>query len=644
MATNRLQIRLDAVDNTQRAFKKIQGSLGGVRGAMTRLKTTVFSLKGALVSLGAGLVIRSIVNVGRQIEELGLRFKFLFGSAQEGARALDELVTFAAKVPFTLEQIQQGAGNLAVVTKNAEELAQMLKITGNVAAVTGLDFRTTAEQIQRSFSAGIGAADLFRDRGVRAMLGFKAGAQVSIEETQQRFKELFGEGGVFGNATDQFATTLTGTLSMLQDKLFKVQKAISDGFFSQLKIEFNALNGLLEDNEVQIDQFATAIGEQMATALRKFAQAIKFVSDNLQELKIALGALLIIFGTAVKAIAGILLAFDGLIRKTDDLIKSTDAYKKSVSEIELDVIYDDFPVKKLNESTKNLLNTTQALANENSFIYNQEQKINQERAKARLEQEKMSKALSDLKSSLPFINEESKKFFNSFQTILSGQLKNRIQELDEQFKNFKVTLATGIVEGITALSRGLAQSIILGRKLGDVMKQFVQNAIVNILAKFIEYYLQKLALFLLEKLFGIELKDQLDFETQKLAIMKKQTSELKKQAGLRIILAFLGAAEGGQVRGRKADGGQVTGYRQAGGGTTQTGAYVVGERGRELFIPNQDGEIVSNERLQQLGTNVNFTINATDVKGVKELLIDNRAVIVNIINSALNQKGKAALV
>ena len=63
-----------------------------------------------------------------------------------------------------------------------------------------------------------------------------------------------------------------------------------------------------------------------------------------------------------------------------------------------------------------------------------------------------------------------------------------------------------------------------------------------------------------------------------------------------------------------------------------------------MLRPNQDGEIVSNERLQQLGTNVNFTINATDVRGVKELLIDNRAVIVNIVNSALNQKGKAALV
>jgi len=644
VATDRLQIRLDAVDNTRRAFNNVKKNLGGVRGALDRVKTSVFSLKGALVSLGAGLAIRSVVNVGKQVEELGLRFKFLFGSVQEGSRAFETLIQFASKVPFTLEEIQQGAGNLAVVTKNAEELSEILKITGNVAAVTGLDFRTTAEQIQRSFSAGIGAADLFRDRGVRALLGFKAGAAVTGEETRQRFRELFGEGGAFSNATDQFARTLTGTLSMLQDKLFKVQKAIADGFFNQLKIEFGNLNQLLEDNEVQIEQFATEIGENLATALRKTTEAIKVLKDNLIELEAAVGFLLIAFGGMSKKIGGVALVLDSIRRLLNGDKEAAENLRKELEKTNLDAIYDDFPVKKLNQSTKELLNTTKALANENSIIFTGEQKINQERAIARLEQEKMNKAISDLKASLPMLDAEAKKFFESFYGITSGKLKERIRELDEQFANFKHTLATGIVEGITALSRGLAQSIVLGRKLGDVMKQFVQNAIVNILAKFIEYYLQKLALFLLEKLFGIELKDQLDFENEKLKVMKKQTSELKKQAGLRIILAFLGAAEGGQVRGGRADGGQVTGYRQAGGGTTQTGAYVVGERGRELFIPNQDGEIVSNERLQQLGTNVNFTINATDVKGVKELLIDNRAVIVNIINSALNQKGKAALV
>ena len=70
---------------------------------------------------------------------------------------------------------------LSLYHKNAEELNEILKITGNVASVTGLDFRTTAEQIQRSFSSGIGAADLFRERGVRALLGFEAGMNVSTQ-------------------------------------------------------------------------------------------------------------------------------------------------------------------------------------------------------------------------------------------------------------------------------------------------------------------------------------------------------------------------------------------------------------------------------------------------------------------------------
>lgn len=43
-------------------------------------------------------------------------------------------------------------------------------------------------------------------------------------------------------------------------------------------------------------------------------------------------------------------------------------------------------------------------------------------------------------------------------------------------------------------------------------------------------------------------------------------------------------------------------------------------------------------------TNINFTINAVDVKGVEELLLDNRSTIVNVINGALNDQGKEALV
>ena len=88
------------------------------------------------------------------------------------------------------------------------------------------------------------------------------------------------------------------------------------------------------------------------------------------------------------------------------------------------------------------------------------------------------------------------------------------------------------------------------------------------------------------------------------------------------------------------------GKRASGGSVQKDQPYMVGEQGAELFIPNSSGQITQSARGTGGGgnTNVNFTINATDVRGVKELLIDNRATIVNVINSALNEKGKEALV
>jgi hypothetical protein len=70
----------------------------------------------------------------------------------------------------------------------------------------------------------------------------------------------------------------------------------------------------------------------------------------------------------------------------------------------------------------------------------------------------------------------------------------------------------------------------------------------------------------------------------------------------------------------------------------------VGERGREMFIPSTSGTIVPNQDLGANGMNINFNIQANDVRGIKELLIDNRATIINLVNQGANQKGKSNIV
>ena len=93
----KLKIDIVAKDRSKQALQGLQGSLG-------RLKASVFNLRNAFIGLGAGLVIRNIVNTGKQIENLQVQLKFLFGSAQEGAKAFDEMAKFASKVPFSLEE------------------------------------------------------------------------------------------------------------------------------------------------------------------------------------------------------------------------------------------------------------------------------------------------------------------------------------------------------------------------------------------------------------------------------------------------------------------------------------------------------------------------------------------------------------
>src|SRR6056300_1606529 len=176
MSTKRLNIDILAKDKSKQALNGVRGNLDGV-------KKSVFNLRNALIGIGAGAVLKSFVDVGKEVESLQVRFKFLFGSVEEGQVAFDNLSKFASKVPFSLEEISRASGNLAVVAKDANDLNRILEITGNVASVTGLDFATAGSQIQRAFSGGIASADIFREKGVRSLLGFEEGAKVSIEET-----------------------------------------------------------------------------------------------------------------------------------------------------------------------------------------------------------------------------------------------------------------------------------------------------------------------------------------------------------------------------------------------------------------------------------------------------------------------------
>jgi len=109
---------------------------------------------------------------------------------------------------------------------------------------------------------------------------------------------------------------------------------------------------------------------------------------------------------------------------------------------------------------------------------------------------------------------------------------------------------------------------------------------------------------------------------------------------LAIAIGALGAVQVATIMSSKYQG------RRLGGRMNQDQPYLVGEAGPELVVPDKPSNVVPNGQLGGMGkqVNVNFNITTVDATGFSELLVNSRATIVNVINQALNEKGKEVLV
>jgi len=636
------------------ARDKTKQALAGVRAGLNNLRSAVFSVQSAILGIGSGLAVKSILDVGANVEQLRLRFAFLFKGVQEGDKAFKGLIDFASRVPFTLEEIQAGAGNLAVVTKNAEELNEILKITGNVASVTGLDFRTTAEQIQRSFSSGIGSADLFRERGVRALLGFKAGAEVTIEATKKRFRELFGPGGEFEKATEVLSTTFTGTLSMLSDKLFKFRLETGQaGFFDFIKQGLVEVNKLIEANSELLAVFGAKLSNALITATKQIIlgsaviiQALRpvfsFIGSSLLGLFDFLRTLpegvrtlgivgFLMLGGKGKALILLIGGFIDEVRSMlGDLLMGFAEFNQKILEIRktLRLVSDEDFVKILNQNNQLVGIATNLKKPVNDFrkeieatnggldttVGKLRQFLNTLEAKALISKQQIEEILSRLKGA----TEETDKTAINFSKV-ADTIKNQIKK---DLESVNQTIGKFILGGVKSFSRALAESVVLGKKLNMTLKELAQKLLVDILAFTIQLIIQKqIEAFLTDM--------SLKKEKEKLDVLREQQKILReknKQNLISTAFAFLGGmASGGAVgKGRPV---------------------IVGERGPELFIPNSSGQVTQNARGTGGGSAVvNFNINTIDSKGFDQALIENRGTITSIINNALTEKGRGALV
>tara|TARA_R110002020_G_scaffold204_1_gene986 strand:- start:741 stop:2513 length:1773 start_codon:yes stop_codon:yes gene_type:complete len=590
MANQRLNIDIVAKDKSKQAFNRLQGTLSKVRGS-------IFNLKNAFIGLGAGIVLKGIVSAGMQIEELGVQLEALFGSAKKGKDALDVVTKFAKTTPFELSNIQQGVTALATVSEKAESLGisfeELLKITGNTAVQLGGDFALASQQIQRSFSAGIGSADLFRDRAVTAMAGFSAGVKTSVDESILGLARAFGTGGKFGELTSKLANTLKGTISNLKDAFFTIQTEIASGFFDELKRQLGDLKKFTETNDEAIRRLSREMGENLAVAVLKLSNGIKILTTNFRDFQSVIGLLAVAFGGFLGKIAGLSLIIDDINRRFKALAGTTE--KKLLPDAR------DFH-KVMIQTKKELFDIAQ---------------IQESIAKAKEKELQIARFIQEEsnKNRIKFhdLEKEGVKKFRE-QNDIQGQVLEKIKQQNAEF-SVSNEIVSFINRGIDSFSRGLAESLILGKNLKETFSNMARTLAVEVLSQLISIVAKK----------GVEL-----------AIEKMITNEKRKQVAL-------SSASGGSSLFSMAK--TFLGFSK-GGAVSKGNPIVVGERGPEMFIPNSTGQITQSARGtgSSGATTVNFNINTVDASGFEELLNRSRGTITQLINNAVNERGSKNLI
>ena len=628
MADQQLNIKLNVIDNASRAFSQV--------------KDSIFNVRNALIGIGTGVAINSLINIGKEANDVSARLNQLAKAGYGGSQAFDQLTKFAIDARIPLLDVFQASGDLLAISKSPEELARNLQIASNASAFFKISFVEASDQVAKALLKGIDSARLFQDRGIKSLRGFGEFADKSFEGVGRSLERNFGANGVFGKTNQELKDGLSGTIIALDNRFKQFQITVSQSFFDSLTRELGDLEIFLKKNNKAIDDLAKNIGDILGKAVVALGNAIVFVKDNFDTL-VKLFALFIGFKIAkyVYEVAG---AFEALGVVLE-------AVNKKANKNLLLLLFAtgvDF-TQKVDEFRKKFGHTTKEVETLNDSLEDTSQLL-----------DAIPKTWQDILKYTKDSNKEQLTFANLFSNVAQKNIDS-IKTLEKSFTDLEAVsklVSESLDKGVKAFSRGLAESIVLGKGLEETFRKFVQETAVNMIATITELIIRTYILKKLFEAFGLPIDeannsskqlrgtslDIFGINSANYGIQILTTAEIAKQNELlKQRQSFSGGSGGGNSDAQMLF--EIGKFLfMAEGGALQAGQpAVVGERGRELFVPSTSGTIVPNHDMGG-ASNITFNIQANDVRGIKELLIDNRATIINLVNQGANAKGRSNVV
>ena len=555
MAVNDVNIRLRAKDETGAAFSKVRGSLGG-------LKNAVFSVQGAIAGIAGGAVVGSIVQANRSFQSLQASLITFTGSAEAAAKQFEVLQKFAATTPFALEEVVGGFNKL--IARGINPSIASLTAFGNIASGTG---KSLDQFIEAVADASVGEFERLKEFGIKAKSeGDKVsltfgGVTKTIGKNSQEmlgYLEQLGQ-TKFAGSIERQANTIGGAFSNFGDAISTLSVAIgeaglNDFLVSTTREMSRLINVTTEATKANLG-LADVIGITLREAFGGATESLKVYREDLETLK---------KGRSILDFLGLDLSesnkeIDDLQKKINILLASqggrgkgfTDprVVKQSPQVASVAAVSSD-QQKEIDAFNKSVLDAEMkwagAMTQSERQARNRLQvitdtgekmkKITQEQLSGYLDLEARGKRQNSLPSELEAIRDGLQ------------AAKTPLESYSESVKDLQMNLQNVALNGLKTMEDALT-GLVNGTLSAKDAFRGMANSIIN--------------------------------DMIRMVIQQQITGPL---AGA--LSGFIGGATGAPAPGKAI------------GGSVQAGkSYMVGERGTELFVPNQSGSIVSNDKL-----------------------------------------------
>lgn len=233
-ARNRLEVR-----KLTREYKEFAS---GTNNADEIVKSLTDSLKRTAAEIGGLMAIKKfgsdVIEATGKMQQLQVALSTILQDKSKADQLIAEIVQFAAKTPFNLDDVATGAKQLLAYGSSANNVVKELSMLGDVASGLQIPIgqliylygtlrtqgRAMTVDIRQFAGRGIPIyEELAKVLGVsKDQVGelVKEG-KVGFKEVEQAFKNMTSEGGKFANLMENSAGTWPQRLSNIEDTLFQ---------------------------------------------------------------------------------------------------------------------------------------------------------------------------------------------------------------------------------------------------------------------------------------------------------------------------------------------------------------------------------------------------------------------------------------